>query len=156
MSAALVQVQVEKVLWEEHRTFDADITLGADLLYDPREDALLQKLSPTCLQKRALQRSPCVVCLGAFKDLVLTLKATLAAMPAHPGTAPRSAYLATTRRNEATFSAFLALLAPAQLEMTALQPDAVSGGANIRFMHHLALQSTRDSITLRHVDARRL
>ena len=156
-----VQVQVEELQWGENRGFDAEIMLGADLLYDPSERFLPSEVQSlncvTCTPaKTGLQHPQCAIFVGTHKDLVVTLKATLAAAPAHPGTVARSAYLATTCRNEATLSAFLALLAPAQLEATALQPDGMSGEGKIRFRHHLALDPMRDSIILHHIYATQL
>lgn len=73
---------------------------------------------------------------GAFRDLALTLRASLHKASGRLSGAPPVAYLATTVRDAASQAAFISMLEGLQLKATALQCK----GCSPSFRHLLALR----------------
>ena len=131
------KVQVQALEWAEHRCLQADLILGADLLYDPGAVGCLCCAS-----------SPPGVCLfaliginlrnlpGAHRDLLLTLRASLHGASDRPGTAAPVAYLATTVRDAVNQAAFNDMVESLQLKATTVQWD----GCSKPFKHLIALR----------------
>jgi hypothetical protein len=91
---------------------------------------------------------------GAFQDLALTLRASLAPAADSSGSRAPAAYLATTIRDAANQAAFFAMLQPLRLEATLLKRKE-GAECSVQFRHLTALRNKRDSIVLHRITAAR-
>ena len=123
--------------WAEHRCLEADLILGADLLYDPGAVGwLCCASSPPGMCLFALVGVSLRNLPGAHRDLLLTLRASIHGASDRLGGASPVAYLATTVRDAVNQAAFDAMLEPLQLKATTMQWD----GCSDPFKHLIALR----------------